>query len=76
MINLTHAHIKNVYFFNKHGKLWKENTVNILKYFWERNRERSVGKWEEEKGKREKNSKIVISFSFSIILWVISYDAK
>ena len=58
MINLTHAHIKNVYFYNKHGKLWKENTVNILKYFWERNRERSVGK-QNEKKRKERGKRIV-----------------
>ena len=58
MINLTHAHIKNVYFYNKHGKLWEENTVNILKYFWERNRERSVGK-QNEKKRKERGKRIV-----------------
>lgn len=64
MINLTHAHIKNVYFYNKHGKLWKENTVNILKYFWERNRERSVGKQNEKerKGRGKRIVKLLLVF--------------
>lgn len=64
MINLTHAHIKNVYLYNKHGKLWKENTVNILKYFRERNRERSVGKQNEKerKGRGKRIVKLLLVF--------------